>query len=125
LTANEPRWRSVTAKPFGVLIVTVFPCVGSQPANEISPAAGARTAVPESAPMSIPVWPCWRYSSPPKSKPRRTGPSTGQLQALAAHGVASAFTTTRISAVAFLVNIAATKLPGRSAVVKNGYRERR
>jgi hypothetical protein len=36
------------------LIVTVFPCVGTDPANETKPPVGAYTVVPLGAPMSIP-----------------------------------------------------------------------
>jgi hypothetical protein len=45
----------VTAKPSDVLIVTVRPWTGSEPAKDTRPPAAARTGVPTSAPMSIPV----------------------------------------------------------------------
>jgi hypothetical protein len=55
LTAIVPRCSSVTAYPSGVLIVTVQPFLGSQPANDTCPAAGARTAEPAPPPTSIPL----------------------------------------------------------------------
>ncbi len=98
----------MTAYPSGVLIVTVRPFLGSQPANDTCPAAGARTAEPASPPTSIPLCPCSWYSGPPKSKPRSTGPSAGQLQAAAGPGATSASTTSiATAAVVLLVNIAA------------------
>jgi hypothetical protein len=97
----------VTAKPSGVLIVTVRPWVGSQPANEITPPAGAGTSAPEAPPTSMPVWPCSWYSSPPNENPRSTGPSAGQVHAPAGVGATSVTANSSISrVVACFVNIA-------------------
>jgi hypothetical protein len=95
----------VTAKPSDVLIVSVRPFPGSQPANDTRPPAGARTAEPASLPMSIPLWPRSWYSGPPNANPRSTGPSTGQLQAAADDGTISPITIDVKIAVVFLVNI--------------------
>src|SRR5919198_841882 len=81
ITAIEPRWTRVTAYPVGVWIVTVLPPFGTVPANDTSPPAAATTGVPLGAPMSMPrCWPA-AYGSLPKENGRRTGPSTGHVQA--------------------------------------------
>src|ERR671937_1896166 len=93
-TRIEPRWTRVTAYPVGVWIVTVLPPFGTVPANDTTPPAAARTGVPVGAPMSIPrCWPA-AYGSLPKENGRRTGPSTGHVQAEAAEGAASATSRT-------------------------------
>jgi hypothetical protein len=70
------------------------------------PLAGERTGDPASAPMSMPVWPCSRYSGPPNAKPRSTAPSAGQAQAAAAAGQTKATTDSSTShAVVFFVNM--------------------
>ncbi|HEU6446070.1 MAG TPA: hypothetical protein VFL61_13530 [Gaiellaceae bacterium] len=56
---------SVTAQPSGVRIDTVLPFVGSEPANDTRPAAGARTAEPTAPPMSTPRCPDAVYAPPP------------------------------------------------------------
>jgi hypothetical protein len=96
----------VTANPSLVLIVIVFPWVGSQPAKETRPACGASTGAPAAPPTSMPVWPRSRYSSPPNSKPRKTGPSAGQLQASAEAGASSTAAAITTTSVVLLVNIA-------------------
>src|SRR5581483_11853047 len=53
-TEIDPRCVSVTAKPSAVVIVTVSPDPGTNPANVTTPAAGARTVSPGSAATSIP-----------------------------------------------------------------------
>src|SRR3954452_1963211 len=65
-------------------MVTVRPPEGTLPANETTPAAGARTVSPARPPTSIPR--CWppAYGSSPKTNGRSTGPPTGQDQARAA-----------------------------------------
>src|SRR4051794_26943953 len=65
-------------------MVTVRPPEGTLPANETTPAAGARTVSPAAPPTSIPR--CWppAYGSSPKTNGRSTGPPTGQDQARAA-----------------------------------------
>jgi hypothetical protein len=73
----------------------------------------------------MPVWPCSRYSSPPNSKPRKTGPSAGQLHALAEPGANSTIAATTTSVV-FFVNIGeAASVAVQWAVVKTGYKEPR
>src|SRR5919201_6358275 len=95
-TRIEPRWTRVTAYPVGVWIVTVLPPFGTVPANDTTPPAAARTGVPVGAPMSIPrCWPA-AYGSLPKENGRRTGPSTGHVQADATDGRAR--TTNALSA---------------------------
>jgi hypothetical protein len=74
--------------------------------------------------MSIPVWPCSRYSGPPKSKPRSTLPSAGQDHAAAGAGASTSANARRVTLVVIFVNIAAT-VAGGSAVVNDGYSERR
>jgi hypothetical protein len=123
LTTNEPRWSSVTANPSSVLIVMVRPWLGSQPAKETCPGAGAFTTVPGMPPTSIPECPRSWYSAPPKSNGRRTGPSAGQVQAAADEGHRRQ-AANNASVVVFFVNIAAT-VASRSAVVKTGYSDSR
>jgi hypothetical protein len=53
-TSNCPRWVSDALCPLGVTMVTVVPWVGTWPANETSPDAGARTARAPSSAMSRP-----------------------------------------------------------------------
>lgn len=78
--------------PSAVWIVSVLPPVGTVPAKETVPPAGATTAAPVGAPMSMPRWSPAPYGSEPKLNPRRTGPRTGQAQPLAVDGAASAAT---------------------------------
>jgi hypothetical protein len=66
-----------------------------------------------------------RYSSPPKSKPRTTGPSTGHVHAPAGAAAASDATKQAAIAVVIFVNIVAANLAGWTAVVKMVYSERR
>ena len=83
-TEIAPSWSSVTAYPPAVWIVSARPPAGTGPVNETTPAAGARTAPPAAAPMSIPrCWPAAYWSSA-SEKGRRTGPSAGQTQPAAA-----------------------------------------
>jgi hypothetical protein len=56
-TPIEPRWTSVAVKPKDVSIDTVFPPVGTVPAKDTTPSAGASTGLPLGAPRSIPR--CW------------------------------------------------------------------
>jgi hypothetical protein len=92
-TAIEPRCTSVIENPSGVRIVSVCPAVGTAPANPTTPAFGARTSEAAGAPMSMPR--CWPpvYGSSSNAKPRSTGPSTGQLHALATGAPPSATTS--------------------------------
>ena len=122
VTAIAPRWSRVTAKPSDVQTVSVRPFPGTHPAKDTRPPVGARTAEPASPPMSIPLWPCSWYSAPPNSNPRSTGPSKGQLQAVAGDGMISPIAIIASIAVVFFVNIAAN-VAGRAAVVKIGYRD--
>jgi hypothetical protein len=68
-----PSCRSVTVLPEAVSIETVLPELGTVPANETTPSAGASTDAPTSADMSMPrCWPAaygWSWS---KLKPRST-----------------------------------------------------
>jgi hypothetical protein len=60
-----PRWRSVTTHPSGVVIVTVRPPLGTEPAKVTMPLAGASTGSPPLAAMSMPrCWPAAYGSSP-------------------------------------------------------------
>jgi hypothetical protein len=89
-TAVEPSWTSVADSPPAVSIVTVRPYLGTLPANDTVPDAGATTGVPDRAPMSIPrCWPA-AYGSPPNENGRSTGPSTGHVQACPAGTTISA-----------------------------------
>lgn len=54
LTWISPRCESVTEKPSGVAIVIVRPRCGTVPAYEITPEAGASTASPATASISMP-----------------------------------------------------------------------
>ena len=80
-TSYEPRCTSVTAYPSCVWIVTVLPPVGTTPAKETVPLAGASTGVPLGAPMSMPRCCPAAYGSLPNANGRKTGPWTGQLHA--------------------------------------------
>jgi hypothetical protein len=71
-------------------MVSVFPPVGTVPANDTVPDTGATTSVPPGAPMSMPRWSPAPYGLEPKLNARRTGPCTGQAQPLAADGAARA-----------------------------------
>jgi hypothetical protein len=90
---RSPRCVSVTACPPPVAIVTVFPWRGTVPANVTTPAAGARTSSPCSAPMSIPRCCPPAYGSSPNTNGLSTSPPTGHDQALAVAGAASPKTT--------------------------------
>jgi hypothetical protein len=56
-TPIDPRWTSVAVYPKGVWIDTVLPPVGTVPAKETTPSAGACTGLPLGAPRSTPR--CW------------------------------------------------------------------
>jgi hypothetical protein len=56
-TPIAPRWVSVTANPSPVVIVTLLPEPGTEPANVTVPPAGATIVAPSLAPMSRPR--CW------------------------------------------------------------------
>ncbi len=90
-TPVEPRCVSVTAYPSAVVIVTDRPESGTVPANVTSPAAGARTDAPASAPTSMPrCWPAaygWLGSN---ENGWSTGPDAGHVQALPAGATSSA-----------------------------------
>jgi hypothetical protein len=63
---------------------TVFPPVGTVPAKETTPEAGAATALPVGAPRSTPrCCPAAYGWARSKENGRSTGPSTGQVQARA------------------------------------------
>ncbi len=57
VTPIDPRWTSVAVTPNGVWIDTVFPPVGTVPAKDTTPSAGASTGPPLGAPRSTPR--CW------------------------------------------------------------------
>lgn len=64
-TDSSPRWVSDTASPSAVWMVTVLPCVGTVPANETVPAAGASTCSPVEPDTSMPrCWPAAYGSGP-------------------------------------------------------------
>jgi hypothetical protein len=56
-TPIDPRWTSVAVYPNGVWIDTVLPPVGTVPAKDTTPSAGASTGLPLGAPRSTPR--CW------------------------------------------------------------------
>src|SRR3954469_23878208 len=90
-TAMEPRWVRVTDQPSAVSIVTHLPLPGTTPANETTPAAGARTAAPSEPATSTPRWKPGAFgSSGSKEYGWTTGPSAGQVQAPAGATTASA-----------------------------------
>src|SRR5579871_1382989 len=95
-TASEPRWVSVTSSPPGVWIVSEIPFVGTVPANDTVPLAGATTGTPlADAPMSTPrCWPAAYGYAGSKEKPCRTGPATGHVHARAAAGTHSRISST-------------------------------
>ncbi len=103
VTVMEPRWVSVTDQPSTVSIVTHLPFVGTVPANETTPVAGARTAAPSAPATSIPrCWPAALGNSRSKEYGWSTTPSTGHVQAPAGATTASATTSTsRIRRMSF------------------------
>jgi hypothetical protein len=112
-------------------MVTVFPFVGTVPAKDTVPEAGARTIDPVSDAMSMPRC-CppaygWLRS---KTNGFKTSPLTGQLQAPAA-GASTSAATALASRTLILSPLFSdwttewTKVASRSAVVKSDYRERR
>ncbi len=130
-TPIEPRCVSVTEYPSGVAIVTDLPLAGTVPAKVTTPPAGATTAVPVPAPMSIPrCWPPAYGCAESNVNPSRTGPWTGHVHALAAGAHSTSSRTTRtnrrmaVTSVVSFENEAAT-LATRPDVVKAAYREPR
>jgi hypothetical protein len=90
-TPIEPRCTSVAVYPAGVSIEIVFPPVGTVPAKETTPPAGACTSLSVGAPRSTPrccpaAYGCERSNE----NCRSTGPSTGHVHARAVAGSASA-----------------------------------
>jgi len=83
LTSSVPRCVRDALCPSVVTIVTVVPCVGTWPANEISPVAGARTMRASPSAMSIPRCCPPAYGLSPSANSRRTAPSVGHAQATA------------------------------------------
>jgi hypothetical protein len=72
--------------------VSVLPPVGTVPEKDTVPLAGATTATPDGAPMSMPRCRPAAYGSGPKLNARSTGPCTGHAQAFALPGAARAVT---------------------------------
>jgi hypothetical protein len=130
-TSKEPRCTSVTEKPSSVPIVTVLPPVGTVPAKETVPLAGASTGVPVGEPMSIPRCCPAAYGSDPNEKGRRTGPRTGQVQAQAEVGEASAARAAHASSRIRRPSVVArnenteTRVATTPFVVKSGYNDER
>ena len=121
----------MTEKPSSVRIVTVLPPVGTVPAKETVPPAGASTGVPVGEPISIPRCCPAAYGSDPNEKGRRTGPRTGQLQAQLEVGETSAaraaHASSRILSPSFVArnaNIDA-RVAAALVVVKSGYKDER
>jgi hypothetical protein len=91
VTAIEPRCVSVTDQPSAVSIVTHLPFVGTLPAKETTPVAGARTTAPGVPATSIPR--CWSAAFGnirSNENAWSTTPSTGHVHALADGMTASA-----------------------------------
>src|SRR5262249_17405007 len=99
-TPIDPRCVNVTARPSGVVIVTLLPEAGTGPANGTVPAAGATTGVPGATLMSMPRgWAAADGWAGSNENGWRTGPATGQVQAPAgaacSNAAATAASTTR------------------------------
>jgi hypothetical protein len=108
-----------------------LPPLGTVPANETMPPAGATTGAPTVAAMSMPrCWPAEYGCARSKWKGRKTWPSTGHVQARAAdagsataHRSRTPIRRTDASFVANLVNEQTVTAAG--FVVNTGYKVRR
>jgi hypothetical protein len=78
---SVPRCVRETLYPSAVAIVTVRPWVGTVPAKDTRPEAGARIALDSRTAMSRPRCCPAAYASLPTENVRRTGPSAGQAHA--------------------------------------------
>src|SRR5439155_16202849 len=81
-TPSEPRCVKLTASPSPVWIVSVRPFVGTEPAKLTTPAAGASTGAPASAPIAMPrCCPAAYGCAGSNENVSSTGPLTGHVHA--------------------------------------------
>jgi hypothetical protein len=128
LAEIAPRCVSVTDQPSAVSIVTDLPLPGTVPANETTPALGARTASPGLPPRSMPrCWPAAYGFAGSNVNGCSTWPSVGQVHACAAGTAASAANSTirsrrMANLVVGLENVCSSTVETKRRVVKKGYK---